>query len=299
MALSKSDRDVLAAQLGEEVEQFLEDFTQDWQIAAESATANANDPQDDDSNVYWVVAFAGNMLWAITAFFPPGEKALKALDTTWKRATQVVSLAGAAAGSNLLGQFGAIGTGHWSLAGMKAQLSKQFAKLRGPIKGIYVQGAQQWAQNVLLDHAFKKAGFRPEDNTATRDSASIAILGAPQRDERREFTWSNYLFPNDVAYHRDGHTRSAILGEYMQREVDEALNDFNRQWTAYQNTNRWAGRARRPAFKPVLRFGGVPEAIQGKMKNYLDQKKPTPQERWNALLQQMGIKGAPALINFQ
>ncbi len=296
MALSKADKDVLASQLGEEVEQFLEDFTQDWQSAAEYATANANDPQDDDSNLYWGIAFAGNLLWALTACFPPAGT-VKVLEISWRRATQVVSIFGAAAGSNVLGQFGAVSTGHWSLAGMKIELSKKFSRLRGPMKEVYVQGAKEWVEKSLLGHALEKAGIRPEDASVTRDSATIAVLGTAQRNERRLFTWTNYIFPNNVAYSENSVGRSAILGDYMRDQIDSALNDFNRQWAAYQNANIYAAKGRRPAFRPTLHFSGVPEAVQGGVKKYINQHKLTPQESWNALLQKMGIiKGAPTVL---
>jgi hypothetical protein len=282
MGLSATDKKVIGAELGEEVEQFLEDFTQDWQAAGEYALMNASDPQEDDSDRYWWFALAGNMLWAATAFFPGGgviqqlEKGvakvavngvtkympmIKEFPSNWPTATRAASLLGAAAGSNVIGMAAAVASGKWSLANAKFQMTRQLASQRGGIKEAFVNGATAWVNKTLLPRALAKAGIQDGDG-ATRDSAVIQILGTSQRDERRSFTWGNYIFPSSPAYTANPKERSTALGEYMKDQIEEALKNFDRQWREYQRANVWAGQARRPPFKATLAFKGVPSGVQ-------------------------------------
>ena len=254
MALSKTDKEIIGAQLGEEVEQFLEDFTQDWQAAGEYALMNASDPQEDDSDTYWWIALAGNMLWAATAFFPGGGVVqqleagvakiaqngvtkylpmIKEFPSNWPTATKAASLLGAAAGSNTIGMAAAVASGKWSLANAKFQMTKLMASQRGGIKTTFVEGANAWVNSTLLPRALSKAGIAEGDAT-TRDSAVIKILGTSQRDERRAFTWGNYIFPSTPQYASNAKERSATLGEFMKDQIDEALKNFDRQWKDYQ-----------------------------------------------------------------
>jgi hypothetical protein len=286
MALSETDKKVIAAQLGEEIEQFIEDFTQDWQAAGQYALMNASDPQEDDSDTYWWICLAGNMLWAATAFFPGGgvvqqlEKGvakvavngltkfmpkIKEFPSNWSTATKAASLLGAAGGSNVIGMTAAVSAGRWSLANAKFQMTKLLAAQRGPIKKTFNDGATAWVNSTLLPHALAKAGVEDGDKS-TRDSAFIRIIGASQRDERRSFTWANYFFPATPEYAQDPQKRSAALGDYMKDQIDEALKNFDRQWRDYQRANAWAGQARRPAFKAVLAFKGVPAGVQPEAK---------------------------------
>jgi hypothetical protein len=282
MGLSKTDKEVIGAQLGEEVEQFLEDFTQDWQAAGEYALANASDPQDDDSNTYWWIGLAGNMLWAATAFFPGGGviqqvesgvakitqngvtkylPMIKEFPSNWPTATRAASLLGAAAGSNVIGMAGAVAAGNWSLANAKFQLTKVLGSKRGGIKETFVKGATAWVTSTLLPRALAKAGIKDGD-ASTRDSAVIQILGTSQRDERRAFTWGNYIFPSTPEYTSNPKERSAALGDFMKDQIDEALENFDRQWTDYQRAWKWHGKARRAPFKATLGFKGVPSELQ-------------------------------------
>jgi hypothetical protein len=282
MGLSATDKKVIGAQLGEEVEQFIEDFTQDWQAAGQYALMNASDPQEDDSDTYWWICLAGNMLWAATAFFPGGavvqqlEKGvakvtvngltkylpmIKELPSNWSTATKAASLLGAAAGSNIIGMTAAVSAGRWSLANAKLQMTKLLAAQRGPIKEAFSAGATAWINSTLLPHALAMAGIQDGDKS-TRDSAVIQIMGTPQRNERRSFTWANYFFPATPEYAKDPQKRSAALGEYMKDQIDEALKNFDRQWRDYQRANAWAGQARRPPFNATLAFKGVPSGVQ-------------------------------------
>jgi hypothetical protein len=282
MGLSVTDKKVIGAQLGEEVEGFLEDFTQDWQAAGQYALANVSDPQEDDSDVYWWIALAGNMLWAATAFFPGGGviqqlesgvakvavngvtkymPMIKELPSNWPTATRAASLLGAAAGGNVVAMGAAVASGKWSLANAKFQMTKQLASKRGPIKQTFIDGATAWVNSTLLPRALAKAGIQDGD-VSTRDSAVIQILGASQKDERRSFTWGNYIFPSTPEYTSNPKERSATLGEFMKDQIDEALKNFDRQWRDYQRANVWAGKAQRPPFRATIAFKGVPGELQ-------------------------------------
>jgi hypothetical protein len=276
MALTPTDKDVIASELGEEVEQFLEDFTQDWQAAGEYALMNADDPQDDDSNTYWWISFAGNMLWAAAAFFPGGgavqtlEKGVatwvdKASNvkkfypivseraSNWPVATRAASVLGALGASNVVGMAGAMSNGRWSLQQAKHQMTKLLASKRGAIKETFIKGAKAWIGSSLLPRALTVAGIQDGDGS-TRDSATIKIFGADQRDERRMFTWGNYIFPATPSYSSNSKERISTLGDYMTKQIDDALKSFDKQWKDYQRAHVYEGKARRPAFQAAISF---------------------------------------------
>jgi hypothetical protein len=73
--LSVSDEAYERLGVGSDVEQRINDCMQDWQGAMEWALDHLPDPPQKVPWLEWAVGFVGNMLWAVTVFFPPAAAA--------------------------------------------------------------------------------------------------------------------------------------------------------------------------------------------------------------------------------
>src|ERR1700722_8358674 len=84
----------------------IDNFLQDWQIAATNAIMTFDTPKEDDANRQWWIAFAGNMLWAVTIFVAPeaaiGEAVVKLAVTRALRVQQAASIVGATLAGGLV-----------------------------------------------------------------------------------------------------------------------------------------------------------------------------------------------------
>jgi len=250
--LSEADTSTITDLLEDQVEQFVEDCMQDWQMAAEASIINLTDP-GDNSGTYWFIAAAGDMLWAVTVFFPAGPEVAFA----WKAATGTAAMLGAAASTNVAGEMKLLDHG-WTFGAAKLRLSKQVARWRGEVTKIYVAAIAEWVRGELLYRVLEMAG------KSSGPSPSVAqivthIHNATAKNERRDFTSNRFVFANtDI----DGEAtnRSANLRLYMQDQLQQGMNDFYSQWEEFRNggTGQGAGAPPVTEFEPEVTFPGVP-----------------------------------------
>ncbi len=105
--MALSDAAVSSLPFGDRAYDDLDYCWDQWEGAVRDVLVDLPGPEDEDAELYWFIAFVGNLAWAATVFFPPAATigVVAAAGNTVKiaagtsRASQAVSLLGAAVGS--------------------------------------------------------------------------------------------------------------------------------------------------------------------------------------------------------
>lgn len=295
-----SDKAIKNLPLGKDVQKVITDSLQDWTGAVEWSIDHLPDPPADSSWLDWGISLAGNMLWAVTVFFPPAFEAVatakalaaagsaakaakgaKTVYSTASTATQAASMLGAAIGSS-----GAqIGGLLRSIDGeLRSPEGKKFIHrfmLRqvGPMQQEFVKRADEWAQADLLPHLITQFSLKtkPDPRRDNDDAFTQFYNTAVASDESSRYVWERFVFPIDAPYdnHKEG------LEDFLLVKLQEMADDYEAQWKEYRarERKRLEMRARvrapvlflgpgskelplPPGFHPVFKFDGIPQDVQ-------------------------------------
>jgi hypothetical protein len=229
MSITHAEHMKLKQYMADDVEQFITDGLQDWATAAEGAVADAQDPADDDSIVYWLISLAGNLLWAATVFFPPAGLAAAGAST----ATKVASMVGATVGSDTIRK---MAQDPPSTDEAKKFLRDMIAKKADELRKMFVDSADDWIASDLANyvtnemltaaHITPDSGWHLADDDAERLMQSVR-----EKATLRAYTLEKFLFPGgDIT----AGNLSTTLRKFMLRELNRALSDYNRQFREWK-----------------------------------------------------------------
>jgi hypothetical protein len=290
--MSISDATINALPLGKDV---LDDLTyclQEWQTAGSDAVMALPDPEDPNSTVDWVISLIGNLAWAATVFFPPAfaiaAPVTVARDVGLVAGSEKLVFASASAATKATSMMGAT-----LAAGVVPQLRQLGGKLNSPqgkrfladylgsqvpdVLAKYASEAEPWVQKDLINHLVTQYSLRLRPNSNQNGDAMFTAFynSVEGAEERRRSVWNDFVFPRyDTAYDNRPNSPGGRVGlkNILIRQLADALDDFDRQWDAYLKAttlaivNNYArfnfDRPNIPAFRPVLKFKGVPPKIQ-------------------------------------
>lgn len=270
MAISAAAITRLESNLAISVEGFIADGLSDWAQAAEGAINDARDPDEADSEIFWLIALAGNMLWASTVFFAPevglfGEAVIGATN-----ATKAASLLGAGLGSDVVHK---LHTRQPNPENAKAFLRDVVAARKDELREIYVDAADEWIKRVLAPHVIEDVSGlqwegrgRPAPEVFDQDLQKVTVHG---QAALRDFTVEHFLFPGAPFTAKE---QSVGMRNLMVKELQGALLDFNRQYREWRNevaSEADAYQGDEPLdvlavfpFNPRLKFTGVPASVR-------------------------------------
>ncbi len=263
--------------LSTSVEAFIATGLSDWAQAAEGAINDARDPDEADSEIFWLIALAGNMLWASTVFFPPA--AVVGEITT---ATKAASLLGAALGSGTVQK---LFIRPPKPDGAKAFLRDVVAARKDALREMYVGAADEWIKRVLAPYVIEDVSGlqwegrgRPAPEVFDQDLQKVTVHGQARL---RDFTVEHFLFPGAPFTAKE---QSVGMRNLMVKELQGALLDFNQQYlywiggrqlyieqnSSYDDLMRTKGEERelgeeyekQSPFSPQLKFTGVPASVR-------------------------------------
>ena len=294
-----SDKAIKNLPLGNDVQKVITDCFQDWTGAIEWSIDHLPDPPADSSWLDWGISLAGNMLWAVTVFFPPAFEIATAVEVglaaaTAKKAAKLAKVAYASASSatQAASVFGAaIGSSGTQIAGLLRSLGgelrspegKKFIHrfmLRqvGPMQQEFVNRADDWAQANLLPHLITQFSLKtkPDPRLDNDDAFREFYNTAVASEELSRYVWEKFVFPIDVAPY-DSHKEG--LEDFLLVKLQEMADDYEAQWKEYQArerkrremvsrvgspvTDAWWKKPRVPlGFHPVFKFDGIPQHVQ-------------------------------------
>ena len=291
-----SDKAIKNLPLGKDVQKVITDCFQDWTGAIEWSIDHLPDPPADSSWLDWGISLTGNMLWAVTVFFPPAfevataaefgaavvkakkaAKVSKVVYATASSATQAASVFGAAIGSSgtqIAGMLRSLGGELRSPEGKKF-IHRFMLRQVGPMQQEFVNRADDWAQAILLPHMIAqfvlktKPDLRLDNDDAFKEFYNTAVASA----ELSRYVWEQFVFPIDTApydNHKDG------LEDFLLDKLQEMVDDYEAQWNEYQArvkerraygrsgswTGSWAMKRPPLEFHPVFKFDGIPQDVQ-------------------------------------
>jgi hypothetical protein len=200
-----------------------------WAIWVNGAITDADYPIEDATKDYWLIALAGNLIWAATCFIDP---ALPIAITLIK----VMSVSGAVIGA---GAPEKLGPPPANPPSPKEKIRDQLAKARGRLQREYTAKSREWASRFI-----RLQDWDVNDTTIV--------------EEFNVYLWSQ-MFPT-IPYDDD---RFSKILEMAKTAVGSAVADYNRQWAECKRKNKWAGPAellKHGDFRPVIRvsFAGKP-----------------------------------------
>jgi hypothetical protein len=229
MSITHAEHMKLKQYMADDVEQFITDGLQDWATAAEGAVADAQDPADDDSIVYWLISLAGNLLWAATVFFPPAGLAAAGAST----ATKVASMVGATVGSDTIRK---MAQDPPSTDEAKKFLRDMIAKKADELRKMFVDSADDWIASDLANYVTNEmltaAHITPDSGGhLADDDAERLMQSVREKATLRAYTLEKFLFPGgDIT----AGNLSTTLRKFMLRELNRALSDYNRQFREWK-----------------------------------------------------------------
>ena len=236
MSITHAEHMKLKQYMAEDVEQFITDGLQDWKTAAEGAIADAQDPEDDDSIVYWLISLAGNLLWAATVFFPPAGLAAAGASTV-TTATKVASMVGATVGSDTVRK---MAQDPPSTDEAKKSLRDMIAKKADELRTMFLDSADDWIAgdlaNYVTNEMLTAAHITPDSGGhLADDNAEKLMQSVREKATLRAYTLEKFLFPGgDI---KAGNL-STTLRKFMLRELTRALADYNRQFREWKKDRK-------------------------------------------------------------
>jgi|HubBroStandDraft_4_1064222.scaffolds.fasta_scaffold60908_2 hypothetical protein len=296
MAITHAEHDKLKQFMAAEVKQFIKETMLEWAIAAEGAVADAHDPEDDDSGVYWVISLLGNLLWAATVFFPPAAAAEAVASTaaaaasTASRSTKVASMLGATMAADVARKV-------WqdppATDQAKESLRDMISAKEDELRALFVKEADAWIASDLANYVTNEmlaaAHITPDSgNSLVDQNAEDLMKSVLEMANLEDYTLQHFLFPGGSI--TSGNISTA-LRKLMLVELNRALADFNRQFRSWKKDRTIYiaqnggystmglvykdGRvtskvelleeeyAKKNPFTPHIRFHGVPPHIHG------------------------------------
>ena len=284
-----SDAAINALPLGKDVYDDLTYCLQEWQTAGSDAVMALPDPEAPSSQLDWVISLVGNLAWAATVFFPPAF-AIAETATVVRGGVQVARVeklvyASASAATKATSMMGAT-----VAAGVVSQLRQLGGKLNSPqgkrfldnylgsqvpdVLEQYASEADPWVQKDLINHLITQYSLRfhphlREDLDAAFTKFYNSVAGG---EERRRYVWNDFVFPgDDTTYDNRPNRPGGRVGlkNILLSQLSDALQDFDKQWEAYEDKRTHRGRSSgilRP-FSPDFKFKGVPPKVQAQQEH--------------------------------
>jgi len=229
-----------------------------WESEVKDAITVAQMPDEEESHVYWLIALAGNMLWASTCLLAPSAAAGAAAIAAAEAAELGVAVAEAAGKTaaalrqaaivTMSGGGAAIGSG---TAEKLAEAGKIAVNLKGnsvwDVKRVLGQITAEKADD--LEQLFRGRTLLWANELYEREGDSALQDGNVVFDElAKQYVWSK-MFPR-VPFESK---RGAILS-VTRNSVERLLQDFNRQWEEWSSRveEHWA------MLKATARVGRFP-----------------------------------------
>jgi hypothetical protein len=263
------------------VERFFTDGLIEWSAAGNLALQNTPMPQEEDSILYWVIALAGNMLWAATVYMKPNP-------TTGlpSAAQKTLSLIGAGFGSDTVRQVKNL----LATAPEPNHAKDFFAKIidlrADQIEVDLVNETAEFVRKDFIEELSRKMkekwwNANPKAKTPASDDWSynqIEHWTAIEQNAGRYYVYENFVFPGlllDKNYkmeYKPGIMRQTLSSE-MTAQTTQALASYKDQYAQWRaKINRQAdldsrkrlapGSPNRPPielrvpFEPDINFGG-------------------------------------------
>jgi len=255
---------------GFDVEQKVNDCLQDWANAGSDAVKEMMRLQqlDDTSREQFVISLIGNLAWAATVFFPPAAVAAGAAAAGAAAATaltKIVSMLGAAVGSNTIGQLLQPGKSlDWSAVGNHlGELVPEMGKNLSTV-------ADAWIASDLRNHmvAMFSINTHPDINRNNDDDFRKWYNTYGAGLELRKTVWERFIFPIpglEMAHGQEG------MKQFLIRKLADVKIKYEFQYKNYIRkmfhvshwydpinlpTYEWL---RRHPFDFVVRLEGLPE----------------------------------------
>jgi len=245
--------------VGKDVEQAVTDCMQDWQGAAEWALDHLPDPPQSVPWLEWAIGFVGNMLWAVTVFFPPAAPLAGAATVAAgaSRATKVASLLGAAVGSSSSQIGGLIRNVGGKLDRKEAKefLHRWFSEQIGSATDAFINDADRWATTYLW-------GYMVSEFYAVTGTTKIGVnydeefsrfyRTAKGSHALRKFVWEDFVF---VAAGLTFAKQKQGLEDHLSKVFEDILKDVQNQIKSYEySTMPGAGAGSRAPVTEVPKF---------------------------------------------
>jgi len=216
-----SDKAIKDLPLGKDVEKAIMDCIQDWEGAIEWSIDHLPDPPVGFSWLDWGIGLAGNMLWAVTVFFPPAfaiaapmevarggvlvagtGKLVYASASTATKAASVLGAAIGSSGTQIGGLLRAL-DGELNSPEGKKFMHDFLMRQIGEMYNKFVEDADDWAQKDLLNHLIARWSLKTKPNRTldNDDSFREFFNSAVGSSELRRYVWEKFVFPvPDLAF---------------------------------------------------------------------------------------------------
>jgi hypothetical protein len=275
---------------GFDVEQKVADCLQDWANAGSDAVKEMmrrQQLQDDTSREQFVISLIGNLAWAATVFFPPAaasvvpvmlSKAGKHLPLSGygksgpTALTKIVSVLGAAVGSNTIGQLIQPARSlDWSAVG--DHLGELVPEMRKNLSEV----ADAWIASDLRNHmiAMFSINTHPDINRSNDDEFKKWYTTYGAGLELRKTVWERFVFPVpyglEFAHGQEGMKQFLIRKltdvkvkyefQYKNYTIKSSRSymDYMSHWHDVLNPPTYEQWLRRHPFEFVVRLEGLPE----------------------------------------
>jgi len=256
-AIDKAIKDIKKQAIpGKDVEQKVTDCLQDWAAAGSNAVKELMERQrqEQDAEVaraQFIISLVGNLAWAATVFFPPAAAVVVTKDffgpSGWSGlintlespgpsgATKIVSVLGAAVGSNAIGRLAQpTASLDWTaidnyLGGLVPDISE---KLAGT--------AKEWINSELASHMFGMYVIKNPDRRYVLYNKDQELQDAQKFKEwcdsyqggreLRRAVWEKFVFPADGLAFDLGQQG---LKEFLLRKLTDLKTKYDSQYKAY------------------------------------------------------------------
>ena len=222
--LNDADKSKRLKALQERIDLQIQVYLTQWKNEVDSAIDQAPAPQESKGRFEFYLALAGNLLWAATAFIGPGLVGKivtgstgllmgeKATEKVTARIVQTMSVTGATAGSNTLGEF----FPNKSTSSLTAEDGKDLVRTVAGLEmtelmDIYREASIQWAKD-MDDTIFEFVG---------KDADRLRLF--------EQKVWE-HMFPR-IPF---DHHRLNEIRERCKKKVALFLIDFRAQWNKFQ-----------------------------------------------------------------
>lgn len=258
-----SDEGIKDAISGTEVEQKVKDCLQDWSAASSKAVQEMMERQRkqdateaaEAARVQFCISLIGNLAWAATVFFPPAAAiaavqsvapfraymggTLQKIDlfseaSSPSAATKIVSVLGAAVGSNTIGQL-AQPNGSLDWIAVEKHLDALVPQIRTSLKSV----AQHWTDGYLANHMVNMFSTRKNLKTDHNDDKEFKewVRSYEGAEEFRRTVWEKFVFPvAGVEFDLD----VAGLQNFLVGKLTDLKTKFDRQYKDYVKQRTYA-----------------------------------------------------------
>jgi hypothetical protein len=241
-----------------DVEQKVNDCLQDWSAASSKAVQEMMEKQRQQdaaeaaeaARAQFVISLIGNLAWAATVFFAPAAAIVPVRSVAPFRAyqgtygtlqnielfsessaasatTKIVSVLGAAVGSNIYGQLvQANGSLDW--IALEKHLDELVPKIRKSLKSV----AQAWTDGDLANHMIEVFSTKKNLRTDHNDDNEFKnwIKSYEGKEEVRRTVYEKFVFPvGGIEFDRG----VAGLQDFLVGKLTDLKTKFDRQYKDY------------------------------------------------------------------